>query len=134
MGWNYSYFPCPNCPVNNLSWFNMLLFIERLNKATNKNFRLPTEAEWAYAAKGGQQSKNYLYSGSNKIDEVAWYAGNANKRSHPVATKKPNELGLYDMTGICGSSAKTLWIDSSIPSKLGLTPYIHLIKTPKREL
>ena len=99
MGWNYSYFPCPNCPVNNLSWFNMLLFIERLNEATNKSFRLPTEAEWAYAAKGGQQSKNYLYSGSNNIDEVAWYAGNADKRSHPVATKKPNELGLYDMTG-----------------------------------
>ena len=77
----------------------MQLFIERLNTATGKAFRLPTEAEWAYAAKGGQRSKNFLYSGSNNIDEVAWYAGNANKRSHRVATKKPNELGLYDMTG-----------------------------------
>ncbi|MEH6910774.1 MAG: SUMF1/EgtB/PvdO family nonheme iron enzyme [Oceanicoccus sp.] len=99
MGWNYSYFPCPNCPMNNISWFNMQLFIDRLNQATGKVFRLPTEAEWAYAAKGGQQSKNYLYSGSNNIDEVAWYADNAERRSHPVATKKPNELGLYDMTG-----------------------------------
>ena len=99
MGWNYSYFPCDACAMNNISWFNMQLFIERLNQATGKVFRLPTEAEWAYAAKGGQQSKNYLYSGSNNIDDVAWYAGNAEKRSHPVATKKPNELGLYDMTG-----------------------------------
>lgn len=99
MGWDYSYFSCATCPVNNISWFNMQLFIERLNQATGKVFRLPTEAEWAYAAKGGQQSKNYLYSGSDNIDDVAWYAGNAEKRSHPVATKKPNELGLYDMTG-----------------------------------
>jgi len=99
MGWNYSYFPCDTCAMNNISWFNMQLFIERLNKATGKKFRLPTEAEWAYAAKGGQQSKNYLYSGSDNIDDVAWYAGNAEKRSHPVATKAPNELGLYDMTG-----------------------------------
>lgn len=99
MGWNYSYFPCATCPVNNISWFNMQLFIERLNQATNRTFRLPTEAEWAYAAKGGKHSKNYLYSGSNNIDDVAWYAGNAENRSHPVATKKPNELGLYDMTG-----------------------------------
>lgn len=99
MGWNYSYFPCPNCPINNISWLNMQLFIERLNQATGKVFRLPTEAEWAYAAKGGQLSQNFLYSGSNNIDEVAWYAGNAKSRSHRVATKKPNELGLYDMTG-----------------------------------
>jgi len=99
MGWNYSYFPCDTCPVNNISWFNMLLFIERLNEATDKIFRLPTEAEWAYAAKGGKHSKGYRYSGSNNIDEVAWYAGNANRKSHPVAEKKPNELGLYDMTG-----------------------------------
>lgn len=99
MGWNYSYFPCATCPVNNISWRNMLLFIERLNQSTGKTFRLPTEAEWAYAAKGGKYSKGFRFSGSNNIDEVAWYAGNANRRSHPVAEKKPNELGLYDMTG-----------------------------------
>ncbi|MBL4796973.1 MAG: SUMF1/EgtB/PvdO family nonheme iron enzyme [Oleispira sp.] len=99
MGWDYSYFPCATCPVNNISWFNMQLFIERLNQASGEVFRLPTEAEWAYAAKGGQQSKGYIYSGSDNIDDVAWYAGNAKKRSHPVATKNPNELGLYDMTG-----------------------------------
>jgi formylglycine-generating enzyme required for sulfatase activity len=99
MGWNNSYFPCATCAVNNISWFNMQLFIKRLNTITAKHFRLPTEAEWAYAAKGGQKSKHYLYSGSNNIDEVAWYAGNAQRKSHPVAQKKNNELGLYDMTG-----------------------------------
>lgn len=99
MGWDVSYFTCATCPVNNVSWFNVQLFIERLNKATGKNFRLPTEAEWEYAARGGQHSKNYLYSGSNNINNVAWYVNNAEKKVHPVALKNPNELGLYDMTG-----------------------------------
>lgn len=99
MGWNNSYFTCDNCPVNNISWFNMQLFIERLNLATGKNFTLPTEAQWAYAAKGGKSSKGYQYSGSNNINEVAWFADNASNKSHPVGLKKPNELGLYDMTG-----------------------------------
>ncbi|MEH6591620.1 MAG: SUMF1/EgtB/PvdO family nonheme iron enzyme [Halioglobus sp.] len=99
MGWNSSYFPCAGCPVNNLSWLNIQLLVERLNLTTGKRFRLPTEAEWEYAARGGNRSKGFLYSGSNTIDEVAWYAGNGGNRSHPVAQKKPNELGLYDMTG-----------------------------------
>tara|TARA_B110000881_G_scaffold217704_1_gene235671 strand:- start:556 stop:1413 length:858 start_codon:yes stop_codon:yes gene_type:complete len=99
MGWNYSYFQCETCAVNNISWFNMQLFIKRLNGVTGKAFRLPTEAEWEFAAKGGIKSEGYTYSGSNNIDDVAWYAGNAENKSHPVATKLPNELGLYDMTG-----------------------------------
>lgn len=99
MGWNNSYFTCDNCPVNNISWFNIQLFIERLNLATGKKFSLPTEAQWAYAAKGGNKSQGYKYSGSNNINEVAWFADNASNKSHPVGLKKPNELGLYDMTG-----------------------------------
>jgi len=99
MGWNNSYFACETCPINNVSWFNIQLFLERLNKITGKNYRLPTEAEWAYAAKGGNKSKGFRYSGSDNIADVAWYGSNANRRSHPVAMKKPNELGLYDMTG-----------------------------------
>lgn len=99
MGWNYSYFYCEKCAVNNISWFNMQLFIERLNSATGKRFSLPTEAQWAYSAKGGNKSKGYKYSGSNNIDDIAWYDKNADKKSHPVGLKKPNELGLYDMTG-----------------------------------
>lgn len=98
-GWNFSYFPCSDCPVNNISWMNIHSFLNKLNTLTGKKFRLPTEAEWAYAAKGGSQSLSYTYSGSNNIDEVAWYSGNAEQRPHPVAQKNPNELGLYDMTG-----------------------------------
>lgn len=99
MVWNNSYFACATCPINNVSWFNIQLFLDRLNKITGKNYRLPTEAEWAYAAKGGNKSKGFRYSGSDNIADVAWYADNANRRSNPVAMKKPNELGLYDMTG-----------------------------------
>lgn len=103
MGWNYSYFSCDNCPVNNVSWVNVQLFITRLNLALSdkmgKEFSLPTEAQWAYAAKGGHKSKNFIYSGSNNINDVAWYAGNAKRKSHPVGLKQANELGLYDMTG-----------------------------------
>lgn len=99
MGWNYSYFQCNHCPINNVSWFNMQLFIKRLNTITGKKFGLPTEAQWAYAAKGGNKSKGYKFSGSNNINDVAWFADNANKTSHPVGLKQPNELGLFDMTG-----------------------------------
>lgn len=99
MGWDHSYFAGPGYPVNNVSWMNIQRFIERLNSRTGKHFRLPTEAEWEYAAKGGTLSKGYKYSGSNNIDEVAWYAGNGERRLHPSGKKKPNELGLYDMTG-----------------------------------
>ena len=99
MGWDTSYFPGKGHPVNNVSWINIQRFIARLNKMTGKHFRLPTEAEWEYAAKGGQLSKGYQYSGSDSIDEIAWYAGNGERRVHPSGKKKPNELGLYDMTG-----------------------------------
>lgn len=99
MGWNYSYFQCDNCPINNVSWFNMQLFIKRLNDITGKQFSLPTEAQWAYAAKGGNKSKGFKYSGSNTLNDVAWFADNAKNKSHPVGLKQPNELGLYDMTG-----------------------------------
>ena len=99
MGWDYSYFSCDDCPVNNISWKNVQNFIKRLNALTGKTFHLPSEAQWEYAAKGGIKAKGYIYSGSNNITEVAWYAGNAKHKSHQVAQKKPNELGLYDMTG-----------------------------------
>ncbi|MDR2693567.1 MAG: SUMF1/EgtB/PvdO family nonheme iron enzyme [Chitinispirillales bacterium] len=86
-------------PVNNISWYDMQEFIERLNAATGKNYRLPTEAEWEYAARGGANGKGYKYSGGDNPDDVAWHEGNSGGETHPVGTKAPNELGLYDMTG-----------------------------------
>ena len=92
-------------PVDNVSWDNVQEFIRLLNAATGKNYRLPTEAEWEYAARGGAKSKGYKYSGSNKLSDVAWgedYAredGYKGGSKHPVGTKKPNELGIYDMSG-----------------------------------
>ncbi|SDW26141.1 Formylglycine-generating enzyme, required for sulfatase activity, contains SUMF1/FGE domain [Hydrobacter penzbergensis] len=97
---NPSFFKdCPNCPVEMISWKAANDFIERLNKLSNKKFRLPTEAEWEYAARGGKlEDKSYYYAGSRDANEVAWYKDNANKTS-PVGGKKPNPLGLYDMSG-----------------------------------
>lgn len=102
MGDNPSYvsFKGENClPVEHVSWNDVREFIEKLNGVTGRQFRLPTEAEWEYAARGGKKSKGYRFSGSNNLDEVAWYGGNSGRKTHPVKGKEPNELGLYDMTG-----------------------------------
>ena len=99
MGSNPSDFKGDNLPVENVSWNDIQEFITKLNAQTGKKFRLPTEAEWEYAARGGNQSKGYKYSGSDSIDEVAWYGDNSSSTTHPVGQKSPNELGIYDMSG-----------------------------------
>ena len=100
MGSNPSYFTGNNQrPVEYVSWYDCQEFIKKLNQLTGKKFRLPTEAEWEYAARGGKYSRGYKYSGSNDVDEVAWYKSNSGETTHPVATKEANELGLYDMNG-----------------------------------
>ncbi len=90
---------CDNCPVEKVSWDDVKDFIIKLNKKTGKIYRMPTEAEWEYAAKGGNKSNEYTYSGSNTIGYVAWYSDNSGSKTHPVGQKQPNELGLFDMTG-----------------------------------
>lgn len=99
MGNNPSHFKGDNLPVECVSWNDCQDFIKKLNSLTGKNFRLPTEAEWEFAARGGMKSKGYKYSGSDSLDEVAWCATNSNRQTHPVGAKKPNELGIYDMSG-----------------------------------
>ena len=100
MGSNPSWFIGDNLPVEQVSWDDCQEFITKLNSLTGLNFRLPTEAEWKYAARGGNKSKGYKYSGSNDIGSVAWYLETTNgSGTKPVATKVPNELGLYDMSG-----------------------------------
>ena len=99
MGSNPSNFKGNNLPVENVSWYDCQTFIKRLNSYTGRNFRLPTEAEWEFAARGGNYSRHYKYSGSNYISDVAWYCDNSGNRTHPVGTKQANELGLYDMSG-----------------------------------
>ena len=99
MGNNPSSFKGNNLPVQNVSWNDCQTFISRLNNLTGRIFRLPTEAEWEYAARGGNRSRGYKYSGSNVLSDVAWYDDNSGGKTHPVGSKSPNELGLYDMSG-----------------------------------
>ena len=100
MGSNPSYYTSDlQLPVEEVSWNDCQAFVATLNQLTGKTFRLPTEAEWEYAARGGNRSQGYKYAGSNDIDDVAWYYDNSFEITKPVATKAPNELGLYDMSG-----------------------------------
>ena len=99
MGTNPSRSKGSKKPVERVSWNDCQEFITKLNNLTGKNFRLPTEAEWEYAARGGNKSKGYKYSGSNTIGNVAWYTDNSGGETHDVKTKQANELGIYDMSG-----------------------------------
>ncbi len=100
MGNNPSYFKdCQECPVEQVSWKEIQEYVRKLNHITEGNYRLPTESEWEYAAKGGKGSKGYTYSGSNDMNNVAWYYENSGGKTHTVGTRQPNELGIFDLTG-----------------------------------
>ena len=145
MGSNPSSFKGDNRPVENVSWDDCKTFISKLNSITSQNFRLPTEAEWEYAAKGGNESQGYEYSGCNKEDDLeqyAWYDKNAyycwsdsrnsnhpDYGTHPVKTKKSNELGLYDMSGNVFEWCEDLYNYSSGPLlRLSSSRYGHVIR------
>ena len=99
MGSNPSEFKGGTLPVETVNWNDCQEFISKLNSMTGRKFRLPTEAEWEYAARGGKESRGYQYSGSSNISDVAWYDGNSGSKTHAVGTKQPNEIGIYDMAG-----------------------------------
>ncbi|UFH57774.1 SUMF1/EgtB/PvdO family nonheme iron enzyme [Spirosoma sp. KNUC1025] len=90
---------CNDCPVTAVGWDDVQTFIKKLNILSGQNYRLPTEAEWEYAARGGTKSKRFDYAGSNASNSVAWTSANSGSTPHPVGQKQANELGLYDMSG-----------------------------------
>ena len=112
MGSNPSDFKGSQRPVEEVSWDDCQTFIKKLNSLTGRTFRLPTEAEWEYAARGGNQSKGYKYAGGNSIHQVAWYGGNYSDTTNPVKQKAPNELGLYDMSGNVWEWTSSYWRDN----------------------
>ena len=114
MGNNPSRIQGDNLPVVTVSWVDVQEYIRRLNAATGKQYRLSTEAEWEYAARGGNQSKGYRFSGSNNLNDVAWQEENSDGAPHAVGTKQPNELGIYDMSGNVAELCNN-WYDSSPP-------------------
>ena len=121
MGSNPSNFNDAKNPVDRVSWKDCQNFINKLNQLTSKSFRLPTEAEWEFAARGGKYSKQYQYSGSNELDEVAWYYYNSGGKTHDVATKQPNELGIYDMSGNVWEWCSDYWGNYSSSSQTNPT-------------
>lgn len=90
---------CMDCPVTAVGWEDIQTFITKLNTLSGKTYRLPTEAEWEYAARGGTKSRGFDYAGSNDVNAVAWTYANSGSTIHPIGQKQANELGLYDMSG-----------------------------------
>jgi formylglycine-generating enzyme required for sulfatase activity len=132
MGNNPAHFAgCNNCPVEEVNPEQVELFLIKLNQITGKHYRLPTEAEWEYASLGGNKSKGYKYSGSDSLGEVAWYKDNADNKTHPVGEKKPNELGIYDMSGnvweLCAD-----WFDNNYYKKSPAIRPVNESKAPHR--
>ncbi|MEY3443436.1 MAG: hypothetical protein RLZZ519_1717, partial [Bacteroidota bacterium] len=100
MGNNPSFFPgCGKCPEDNVNWYMANDFVKELSRKTGLKFRLPTEAEWEFAARGGIKSQGFIYSGSNDPNTVAWYQDVGNNRTHEIGQLRANELGIFDMSG-----------------------------------
>ncbi len=133
MGSNPSNFKGAKRPVEKVDWHDCQDFIRKLNALTGKHFRLPTEAEWEYAARGGNRSQGYKYAGGNTIGSVAWYKDNSGKETHSVGQKQSNELGLYDMAGNVWEWCQD-WYNSSYYVKSPLTNPVNNTSASRRVL
>ena len=113
MGDNPAHFKgCADCPVESVSWNDIQDFLKKLNARGGGQYRLPSESEWEYAARGGLNSNSSLYAGSQYVWNVAWFTDNAGRKTHPVKMKIPNELGLYDMSGNVSEWCADCWHDN----------------------
>jgi len=129
MGYNPSAKKCPKRPVTNVNYYEVQEFLRRIDSITGMQFRLPTEEEWEYAARGGKYSKGYIYSGSNEVDRVAWHNGNTRKLKK-VKKRSANELGIYDMSGSVWEwcSSKYRYFDKERNATLGKDGEMYCIR------
>ena len=126
MGFNNSHYKGPQRPVESMRYVDCESFFFKLNFLTNRNFRLPTEAEWEYAARGGNKATPTKYAGSDDYDEVAWYCNNSGNVPHDVKTKAPNELGLYDMSGNVDEWCSDAWASYDPAQKTHADPKVKV--------
>ena len=129
MGYNPSHYKCSKRPVTNVNYYEVQEFLRRLDSITGMQFRLPTEEEWEYAARGGNYSKGCIFSGSNEVNRVAWHNGNARK-TKKVKKRRANELGIYDMSGNVWEwcSTKYRFYDKERNAKLGKDGDMYIIR------
>lgn len=132
MGNNPSFFKGGQRPVEHVSWEDCQIFINKLNRLLGKNFRLPAEMEWEYAARGGQNTHEYKYAGSDDLDSVAWYGNNSGGKTHNVGTREPNELGIYDMSGNVGEWCEDCFGTSRVYRGGGWTHYARYCRVDYR--
>ena len=129
MGYNPSKYKCPKRPVTNVDYFEVQEFLRRIDSISGMHFRLPTEEEWEYAARGGKYSRGYVYSGGKEVERVAWFNGNASK-TKKVKKRSANELGIYDMSGNVWEwcSSKYRFYDKERNAGLGKEGEMYVIR------